>query len=666
MNNKPSLSQKSPNAFTPALVSLLVLIVSLTATYFFNKAETNETDQNFETYFDFRVREASSVISNRIDTYAEVLRAASGLFYSSDLVNREEFKRFVTSLALGAYYPGIQGVGFSYIIAPQDLEPHIASIRNEGFPTYSVYPEGERDIYTSIIYLEPFSDRNLRAFGYDMYSESTRQTAMNRAAENNNLSLSGAVRLVQESGVDDQAGFLMYMPVYKPNQPIRNVSERQENLMGWAYSVFRMNDFMQGAQGEFSNDLHIKIYDGEIISESNLMYDSLAVNSTFQENPDSTLQQDIRLTVVDHVWTIRINSLPSMALRVDVNNAAYVTSIGIISSISLTLIIWLLLSGRQRAITISRSMHKELIYEQERLQNIIAGTRIGTWEWNVQTGETTFNEYWAAILGYTLSELSPISIETWGKLVHPDDLKKSDTLLQTHFSGEMPYYECEVRMRHKDGHWVWVLDRGKVTSRTDDGKPLLMFGTHEDISSRKETEASLLYDLQHDILTKLPNRALLLERLQRGLLNAKRHSSKLAVMFIDLDKFKLINDTLGHDVGDQVLIRVARIIESCLRESDTVSRIGGDEFFVFLPIIESTADVELVAEKIRQTVGENFMLNGEALDVSSSIGIAIYPEHGTDVDTLMKNADTAMYYAKHCGRNNVKLYQEGLMSSNGK
>ena len=134
----------------------------------------------------------------------------------------------------------------------------------------------------------------------------------------------------------------------------------------------------------------------------------------------------------------------------------------------------------------------ELEDKKARLTNILAGTRSGTWEWNVQTEETTFNDRWAEILGYTLEELSPVSIQTWVDLCHPDDLEFSNDLIQRHFAGELDYYECEARMKHKDGHWVWVKDRGKVISWTEDGKPLLMMGTHQDISQRKQAELSLM------------------------------------------------------------------------------------------------------------------------------------------------------------------------------
>jgi PAS domain S-box-containing protein len=154
----------------------------------------------------------------------------------------------------------------------------------------------------------------------------------------------------------------------------------------------------------------------------------------------------------------------------------------------LILLSWLLLRGVTRLETAENVLDKD----RQRLADIIVGTHVGTWEWNVQSGEAVFNERWAEIIGYTLHELAPVSIDTWMKFAHPDDLKLSGELLEKHFAGELDYYECESRMRHKDGHWAWVLDRGRVASWTADGKPLLMSGTHQDITERKDAETHLL------------------------------------------------------------------------------------------------------------------------------------------------------------------------------
>lgn len=216
----------------------------------------------------------------------------------------------------------------------------------------------------------------------------------------------------------------------------------------------------------------------------------------------------------------------------------------------------------------------------------------------------------------------------------------------------------EVHFIRHDGVAVPYLCNGVVLKNAS-GEVIGFTGTGRDISERKEAAERMRRMAHYDMLTGLPNRALLSDRLQQALATAKRDKVRLALMFIDLDMFKPINDTLGHYVGDLLLKEVARRLQDCLRESDTAARIGGDEFVVLLPLIETGLDAKAVAEKIRLSLCQPIELIGHSLQISSSIGIAIYPEHGSDERTLVRNADNAMYGAKKDGRNNVKLYQEG-------
>jgi diguanylate cyclase (GGDEF)-like protein/PAS domain S-box-containing protein len=213
----------------------------------------------------------------------------------------------------------------------------------------------------------------------------------------------------------------------------------------------------------------------------------------------------------------------------------------------------------------------------------------------------------------------------------------------------------EVQLLRHDGVFIHFLCNGVVLKNTN-GKVIGFTGTGKDISERKQEAEHIQHMAHYDILTDLPNRSLLSDRLHQSIITSKRDQTQLALMFLDLDMFKYINDRLGHDIGDLLLKEVAKRILECLRESDTAARIGGDEFVVLLPSVDSIQTAIMVAEKIRHALSLPFEISGHSLGISSSIGIAVYPEHGSEEKVLLKNADTAMYLAKQNGRNTVVLY----------
>jgi len=200
----------------------------------------------------------------------------------------------------------------------------------------------------------------------------------------------------------------------------------------------------------------------------------------------------------------------------------------------------------------------------------------------------------------------------------------------------------------------------KLPLRHEDGSIYALCGIATDITKEKEIEEHIRHMAQYDALTNLPNRALFSDRLQQTFSTAKRTHEHFGLMFIDLDKFKPVNDTFGHAVGDLLLNEAAQRMQSCVRQSDTVARIGGDEFVVLLPSLKQDQDAQEVAEKIRHALNLPFELSGHTLNISSSIGVAIYPAHGDNENELVKHADIAMYYAKENGRNNVTVYHQGL------
>jgi len=638
----------------------LVCIAAVGVSYL---AYVQMTEKKFAEHFDFRVRESVQDIESRMTAYEEVLRGAAGLFRASKAVSRKAFNTYTSSLRLADHFPGIQGIGYSLIVPADELKRHIDAVRAEGFPTYSLHPTGKRDLYTAAVYIEPFSDRNLRAFGFDMFSEPVRQDAMQRAIDNDRVAMTGKVRLVQESGRDEQSGFLMYIPIYEADMPHTLVSDRRKYAVGWVYAVFRMGDFISSAKQEHDDDLGVEIFDGKIMSDEHRMFTSQGLAAA-EENRLNENFRDKSIRVADRFWSVRFHAMPSLKLRLDYGKPMMFAAFGLLGTLLLVVVVWLLLTGRRRAREAALTMNKELIHEQQRLSTILEGTRVGTWEWNMQSGAATLNEAWAQMMGYTLDELAPATINTWVNLGHPEDIEKAQALLQHHVDGQTPHYECEMRMRHKSGHWVWVLTRGKVVTWALDGKPLLMLGIQQDITDKKMETERLLQKSLHDNLTGLPNRVLMADRLSQAIEAAKRNQTLVALMFIDLDEFKPINDTYGHDVGDELLKKVAKRMRSCIRDSDTVARYGGDEFVALLPSVASETLALEVAEKIRIALSLPFDLQAQTVSVSSSIGLVMYPSHGDDEVNLIRRADMAMYDAKFKGRNTVCVFDFKMLEHN--
>jgi diguanylate cyclase (GGDEF)-like protein/PAS domain S-box-containing protein len=312
---------------------------------------------------------------------------------------------------------------------------------------------------------------------------------------------------------------------------------------------------------------------------------------------------------------------------------------------------FLILSSIQKQLEVKASLNAS----EDRWKFALEGAGDGVWDWDMVTDKVFRSARWKEIYGYTDNEIEETAAGG-RKLVHPEDLKHQVKDTQDYLRGEKNLYVSEFRLLCKDGSWKWTLSRGMVISRDRDGKPLRMIGTHTDISERKSSENQLLQLAHYDQITSLPNRILFLDKLQQVLKNAQRHQQPVTLMYLDLDRFKEVNDTLGHDMGDVLLKDVAGRLTKCVRADDTVARMGGDEFTVILNNVNHPINTERIAQSILDRLTEPFNLGGEVVYVSASIGISVYPEHGNEVDILLKNADQAMYFAKQNGRNRYHYY----------
>ena len=330
--------------------------------------------------------------------------------------------------------------------------------------------------------------------------------------------------------------------------------------------------------------------------------------------------------------------------------------------------------GMGRNIQARKDTEARLRDATEQLELALMGADLGRWDHDLSIDKGYFlDERSCTMLGRDPAE-SAIG-RAWGHLIHPDDLPGTLEAMDAHLGGAAPAYEAQYRARHTAGHWVWLSNRGKVVEFGSNGEPLRMVGTLMDITKRMRVEGELLAtqsELQsslkaiehlafHDTLTGLPNRRMLTDRLEIALAASQRNQTHCALLFLDLDRFKALNDTYGHDVGDLMLQEVAQRLVHCIRAIDTVARLGGDEFVLLIQDLSAEAasaqeHAALVGHKILTSLNVPYLLKGVEHTITPSIGATLFVGRTVEAAELLKEADMAMYEAKDQGRNTIRFY----------
>jgi diguanylate cyclase (GGDEF)-like protein/PAS domain S-box-containing protein len=327
-----------------------------------------------------------------------------------------------------------------------------------------------------------------------------------------------------------------------------------------------------------------------------------------------------------------------------------------------------LVGGFNRLLVELDQRQQALMESEERWKFALEGSGDGVWDWNIQTGEARYSKRWKEMLGFAEGEVQNKASE-WSDRVHPEDTSRVMAAIQAHIDGKTPSAEVEFRMLCKDGRWIWILGRGIVARRTSDGRPLRLVGTNTDITARKQLEDQIRQQALLDALTGLPNRRMLGDRLDQAMASSKRTGHCGALMAIDLDNFKTLNDAHGHAAGDLLLVEVGQRLRSCVREMDTVARTGGDEFVVVIGELgkeraDAVRQAGFVAEKVRASLSAPYVLTpgeeGRAEPriehrCTASIGVALFVDHAATPDDVLRSADSAMYEAKGAGRNAIRL-----------
>ncbi|MDO8826380.1 MAG: PAS domain S-box protein [Methylophaga sp.] len=873
---------------------------------FFVAGKIAETEYvRLEAAYTLMFNQAVDAVVGKVNAYGEMLRATQGLFYVSPDLSREDFANFYQSLKLEENYHGIQGLGYVVAIAPEHKQIHINAVKQSGLTDYDIFPSGQRDQYSANLYIEPMTSKNVRALGFDMYSDPTRKDAMDRAILTGESTLTEKVLLKQDGSTATINGLLMYLPVFIDPSESDVPVELRTLHSGWVYAVFRIDDVLKDVLATHTNVGLLEIYDDADEKSDGLLFSQTGTASKIK----FSLQKSY--DIGGRTWSFIGQPDLEFANHVSRSNESVIWLIGTVISLLFALVIAAIANSRANAIRIATQMTKsyrqnarrlalateaaeiaiwewevesnqilldkmaskvfglksdtekleytefeKLIHEadllafriaveqsmqqhktmeirfrirhrseirmlhtsaelyfneagqilslvgvsyditedwqhqktiletEQRWKHALEGSGAGVWDWNVPKNVVIFSDKLLAMLGYKPGDIVG-KMEHWLKLVHPQDIERVTADINRMLSGEKPEYRNEHRIQSKDGSWKWMLGSATVGERDAENNAIRVIGTKTDISWRKQAELALQQseerfrnafdtaaigmaivgldgrwlevngalcrmlgyseaelnertfvdvthpddldldleyiqkllngDLEHyqmekryfhktgdvifvllsvslvrnekgevihfisqiedvtarksesdrirqmayhDTLTGLPNRRLFDERIGHTLAHAKRVGYPIALMFVDVDHFKQINDTHGHDVGDEILKAVADRMTHCLRQTDTLSRVGGDEFVILLTEIKKPDDAKVVAEHILETVSQPLHVHTHDFRITLSIGVAIFSGdlETETVSELTKKADLALYEVKSAGRNGVHIF----------
>lgn len=543
----------------------VVLVVSLLLTVSAWLGVRARTAESAKQQFALLAHEVVRSIEDRMRHQEQILLGGAGLFDASVSVDRSQWGAYGARLNLAMNFPGILGVGYSQIIQPAELNTHIAAIQAEGFPGYTVWPAGKRDIYTSIIFLEPFSGRNLAAFGYDMFSDDIRRPAMRRTGETGQTSISGKVTLVQEIEGPIQAGFLMYVPIYHKHQVLSTNAQRWAALRGFVYSPYRMTDLMLGIIGDRKSELGFAIYDGTTIGDETLMYRS--EEGARQADKANTripwFSTTRTVEIYGHTWTVPIYSLPHFEEQFRGPLGLSILLLGGIISVLLFLLIHFLSSERYRALALAKEMNQQTRRNEAvsaRLQTILDTVVEGIITIDERGSIETLNPAAERTFGYAANEVMGQNV----KLLMPEPYHgQHDGYLERYIAtGEKKIIGIgrEVVGLRKDGS-TFPMDL--AVSQMELGAERHFTGIVRDITMRKETEELLrqakeeaehaneakshfLATMSHEIRTPLTGLLGMMELLQLSSLDDEQKTELDIAMHSGQSLARIIDDILDY------------------------------------------------------------------------------------------------------------------------
>ncbi len=637
-NNKAARFRLPPASLLVLLCGVLVTLLAA------NAAVEREYDRQ-QAELKLIAQRARAAIAERFIQYETLVRSAQAIFAASEQVERSEWQAFANTLQVGEQYTGLQGLMFFAQVPQAQLPGFLATTRADGAPDFRVYPAGSRDFYCPLTFytLADNSTPDPSDLGMDICTSARPYTVLAAARDSGNLMLSMSVNFTEDNE-PSRAGFLLIAPVYRAGSVLDTLAARRAALQGWV-GVLLLTDPLLAGIIPVDQQVVWQVVDSTDTAETVQVFSS-------GEPPaadSNVVHETLSLSSNQRIWTLHFErhfNLSALPLVIGIG--------GCVISLLLFLLLLTWARTRREALNLAEDMTQALRESEQLLSSITDNIFEGIYRGVPERGLIYVNQSLAHMFGFASPDqmLATTSTRFYADAVRRDELQALMTRQGFYKNEEVEY------VRH-DGSRFFGLNNA-VGTFDENGNLLYWDGAIYDITDRKLAEEKIHYLAHFDALTNLPNRVLLRQNIEQAIRSAVRDKRLFALLFVDLDHFKTVNDSLGHDLGDQLLQEVGRRLAEAVRVQDTVSRQGGDEFIVLAVGVADTQAAVLVANKLTEAISRPYEISGHQLHITPSIGIVLYPQHGEDIDTLIRNADAAMYHAKEGGRNNFQFFNREM------
>lgn len=619
-------------AFSPrGMAAWLILLLGLLATATLWHSLLTNQQQRAQAEFELHNREVLAAIQKRLQGHEQILLSGAALFDASEQVDRDEWRNFVARLKLEQNYPGIQGVGVVKAIPAAELAVYQADAKNQQLP--QIHPSGEREFYTAIMYLEPDNERNRAALGYDMFSESIRRKAMQYAVENNSTTISGKVTLKQEIKGPQQAGFLMYVPVFYNNRPVATAAERWAALFGFVYSPYRIDDLMQGILGNRDLMVDFTIHDGEQASDATLMHNSARWHEP-EPNHKALYSSRYLIPSYGHQWLITLTSRHAFERQFESLLNWSLPLSGVAISSLLFLLVLQLLSRQQQALALAERMAKQRAESEARFHQLFLHMGQGVLIYNASAALVDVNPAALKLMGLTMAQLQGNTALPGDWQINPPQALPPaplQSVLDVLVSGEGKTSE-EIGFWHSElQSYLWCNLDLYPQFAADTQQLEKIYLVLSDITERKrvaQMKDEFVATVSHELRTPLTSISGALDLLCHQVLEDEGHAalkqhmlqvaydnSKRLTMLINdlLDLEKIAAGGMSFDIKPQLLMPI-------LTMSVEANQVSGSKRGIRLELTPPDEDVPVLVDSLRlQQVLANLLSNAIKFSPDNSV-----------------------------------------------